>query len=173
MSCDRAAQVHAYHDRQLGPAAREAFELHLAECPACAALLAELRTISRLLGEAPLPTSAGAQQQINERLYAAWHLAQQRGVLRISSWLTGAAAAVLIGALLLTPKGTTSNDNTGVIAQGPPMLQQQQQQQQQANIWETTALMPPPERAGERPDEYVELAQWIATDLSTDSPGVR
>ena len=161
MSCDRAAQVHAYHDRQLGPAAREAFEPHLESCSECAALLGELRAISKAIADAPLPMVATAQ--INERLYDAWYVAQQRGVLRMSSWLTGAAAAVLVGALLLTPKGSTSD--TGAVARSA-------QQQQQANVWEATALMPPPERAGDRPDEYVELAQWIASDLS-DNPGVR
>jgi anti-sigma factor RsiW len=158
MSCNRAAQVHAYHDRQLGPAAREAFELHLNDCSDCAALLNELRVMSRAIADAPLPV---ASSTINERLYDAWYLAQQRGVLRMSSWLTGAAAAVLVGALLLTPQGNTSSDNASV-ASAPA----------QANVWETAALMPPPERAGERPDEYVELAQWIASDLS-DNPGVR
>src|SRR5689334_6851742 len=103
MSCDRAAQVHAYHDRQLGPAAREALELHLESCSECAALLGELRAISRMIADAPLPIVA-AQQQMNEPLYDAWYVAQQRGVLRMSSWLTGAAAAVLLGALLLTPR---------------------------------------------------------------------
>src|SRR6187551_798420 len=111
MSCDRAAQVQAYHDRQLGPAAREAFELHVENCSECAALLGELRAISQAIADAPLPIVAGAQ--LNQRLYDAWYVAQQRGVLRMSSWLTGAAAAVLIGALLLTPKGNTSTDNTG------------------------------------------------------------
>ena len=161
MSCDREAEVHAYHDRQLGPAAREAFELHLESCSECAALLGELRAISQAIADAPLPIVAGAQ--LNQRLYDAWYVAQQRGVLRMSSWLTGAAAAVLVGALLLTPKGNTSIDNTGVATNA---------QQQQAT-WEATALMPPPERAGDRPDEYVELAQWIASDLSADGPGVR
>src|SRR3954451_15533581 len=159
MSCDRAAQVHAYHDRQLGPAAREALEPHLENCSECAALLGELRAISQAIADAPLPLVASAQ--LTERFYDAWYVAQQRGVLRMSSWLTGAAAAVLIGALLLTPKGNTSSDNSGVAAAGA----------QQANTWEATALMPPPERAGDRPDEYVELAQWIASDLS-DNPAV-
>jgi anti-sigma factor RsiW len=163
MSCDRAAQVHAYHDRQLGPATCEAFELHLAQCAECAALLGELRAISRAIVAAPLPAVAS---NINERLYDAWYVAQQRGVLRMSSWLTGAAAAVLVGALLLTPKGNPSNDNPGVA-----VATNAQQQLQQAT-WEAVALMPPPERLSDRPDEYVELAQWIATDLS-DNPGVR
>jgi anti-sigma factor RsiW len=158
MSCERAAQVHAYHDRQLGPAGREAFELHLENCSECVALLGELRAISQAIADAPLPMVAA---QMNERLYDAWYVAQQRGVLRMSSWLTGAAAAVLIGALLLTPRGSTSSD-TGSVAQAP-----------QANTWEAAALMPPPERAGDRPDEYVELAQWIASDLADSPAGVR
>ena len=161
MSCDRAAQVHAYHDRQLGPAAREALEPHLASCSECATLLGELRAISQAIADAPLPPMR-ATAQLNERLYDAWYVAQQRGVLRMSSWLTGAAAAVLIGALLLTPKGNTPGDISTVATSA-----------QQSNTWEATALMPPPERAMERPDEYVELAQWIASDLSDNPGGVR
>src|SRR5437868_5033297 len=105
MSCENVAQLHAYHDRQLGPAAREAFETHLAECQDCAALLADLRTISRKVVKAPMPV---VPLEVNRRLYAAWDVSRQRGVLRIASWLSGAAAAVLVGGLLLTPRGNTS-----------------------------------------------------------------
>jgi anti-sigma factor RsiW len=158
MSCDREAQVHAYHDRQLGPAAREAFEAHLASCPDCAGLLAELRAVSRLILAAPMPATDDLAAQ---RYYAAWDVSrQQRGLLRISSWLTGAAAAVLIGSLLLWPQDAGTTD----LVAHPPALQQ-------AGAWEPVALMPPGDR-GDRPNELIELAQWTADDLSSDG-GVR
>src|SRR4051812_5369709 len=132
MSCDREAEVHAFHDRQLGPAAREAFEEHLANCPDCAGLLAELRAVSRLILAAPMP--ATDDLAVN-RYYAAWDVSrQQRGVLRMSSWLTGAAAAVLIGSLLLWPQGTSQPN----VAISPGL--------QQAGAWEPVALMPPSDR---------------------------
>jgi hypothetical protein len=153
MSCEREVDVHAYHDRQLGPAARAAFEEHLANCPDCAGLLAELRAVSRLVLAAPMPATDDLATQ---RYYAAWDVSrQQRGLLRISSWLTGAAAAVLIGSLLLWPQGSATTD----VAVSPASLQ--------ASTWEPVALMPPGDR-GERPNELIELAQWTADDLSSD-----
>jgi anti-sigma factor RsiW len=150
MTCDREAQVHAYHDRQLGPAAREAFEAHLAECAPCGELLADLRAVSRLVASTPLPEVSHVPV---DRYYAAWGASRQRGLLRISTWLTGAAAAVLVGSLvLLPPKDPRPNGPQVAVAD--------------AGAWEAVALMPPPERRGDRPDQYVELAQWIADDLS-------
>lgn len=152
MTCDREPQVHAYHDRQLGPAAREAFELHLTECAACGALLADLRAVSRMIASAPLPDVPAGGVDVR-RYYAAWDASRQRGLLRISSWLTGAAAAVLVGSLLLLPPKQPGETGPLVAVAD-------------AGEWETVAIMPPPERRGDRPDQYVELAQWIADDLS-------
>ena len=155
MTCDRTAQVHAYHDGQLGPAARGEFESHLAACAACAQLLDELRSISRLISAAPLPD---VPLTSNEHYYEAWHVSRQRGLLRISSWLTGAAAAVLIGSLLLWPKSGQTSDPVVAAAPG-------------TGEWEAVAIMPPPERGTDRPDQFIELAQWMAEDLSTE--GIR
>jgi anti-sigma factor RsiW len=154
MSCDREAEVHAYHDRQLGPAAREAFEEHLANCPDCAGLLADLRGVSGLILAAAMPAT---DDRATQRYYAAWDESRrQRGVLRISSWLTGAAAAVLIGSLLLWPNDSRTTD----VAVHPASFPQ-------AGTWEPVALMPPAEQ-GDRPNELIELAQWTADDLSSD-----
>lgn len=150
MTCDREAQVHAYHDRQLGPAAREAFEAHVAECGACAQLLNEVRAVSRLVASTPLPDVPADSVT---RYYGAWDASRQRALLRISSWLTAAAAAVLVGSLVWLP---AKDDRPAAPAVAVA----------DAGEWEAVALMPPPERRGERPDEFVELAQWIADDLS-------
>jgi anti-sigma factor RsiW len=152
VTCDRQAQVHAYHDRQLGPSARESFEAHLAECADCAQLLGEVRAVSRLIASASLPEVSNASIS---RYYAAWNASQQRGLLRISSWLTAAAAALLIGSLLLRPARTSGPAAPAVAVAVAD-----------AGEWEAVALMPPPERRGERPDEFIELAQWMAEDLS-------
>src|SRR5688572_1509693 len=152
MTCDRTEQVHAYHDGQLGSAARAEFEQHLAGCAGCAQLLGELRSISRLIATAPLPDVPFA----NERYYEAWHVSRQRGLLRISSWLTAAAAAVLVGSLVLWP--------TSPRTPGPVVAQD-------TGEWEAVAIMPPPERVTDRPDQFIEIAQWMAEDLSTE--GIR
>lgn len=154
MTCDRTAQVHAFHDGQLGPAARESFEAHLADCAACAQLLGEVRAVSRLIASTSLPEVPGDTSIT--RYYAAWDASRQRGLLRISSWLTAAAAAVLVGSLVLLQPADTQPGPTGPTAVAVA----------DAGAWEPVALMPPPERRGERPDAFIELAQWMAEDLS-------
>jgi anti-sigma factor RsiW len=153
MTCDRTEQVHAYHDGQLAPAARAEFESHVAGCAACAQQLRELRSISRMISTAAVPDISFAT---SEHYYDAWHLSRQRGLLRISSWLTAAAAAVLVGSLVLWPKPA---DTRGTVVA------------QDTGAWEAAALMPPPERVTDRPDQFIELAQWMAEDLSTE--GIR
>jgi anti-sigma factor RsiW len=157
MTCDRETQVHAYHDRQLGPVGRQDLEDHLAECAACAQLLAELRAVSRLVSTATLPDVSAASA---DHYYAAWNVVrQQHGLLRISSWLTAAAAAVLVGSLVLWPSAS-NNVNTNTAVNEPS-----------GSTWEAVAVMPPPERGGDRPDQFIELAQWMADDLSSE--GIR
>lgn len=167
MSCDRSAQVHAYHDGQLSPASRAEVETHVAACADCAALLNDLRSVSRLVKTAPLPD---IRQDVLDRYYGVWDAYHQRSVLRISSWLTAAAAAVLVGALVLWPRGRDVNTP---VADGPaPVVAKSVPQTPTPasgpafGAWETVALMPPPERRGDRPDELIELAQWISEDLS-------
>ena len=151
MGCDRLKEVHDYNDGRMSPGQRDAFEAHLADCPDCARLLHDLRSLSRLIIGARLPEMPSTAAS---HYYKAWDVAaRQRGLLRISSWLTGAAAAVLLGALVLWPqRQTPAPDVAG------------------SNGWEINALMPPsPERPADRPDELIELAQWMADDLSADA----
>src|SRR4051812_5700628 len=101
MDCEKFAQVHAYHDGESDAGARAEFESHLAACADCAALLADLRGLTRLIADAPL---AEMPTQLSSKLHGAWYqAAADRGALRTVSWLTGAAAALLIGALLMWP----------------------------------------------------------------------
>ena len=152
MSCPQAANVHAYHDDELPPAARRSAEIHLAECPACAELLNDLRALSRQIGSAPLPLVTDVPF---DRYHDAWRVVRQRGVLRISGWLTAAAAAVLVATLLSFP----SSPHTPVeaLATAGPVRPS----------WEPVALMAPVvEDAAGRDEELVAVAQWIAEDLA-------
>src|SRR4051812_23191802 len=97
MACEHAAHVHAYHDGEWTAEMRVSIESHMADCAECTALLADLRRLSQLVHRAPLmPLAAGMLDRIDRR---ACERAGDRNVLRIASWLTAAAAAVLIVAL--------------------------------------------------------------------------
>ena len=146
MSCDRAAQLHAYHDGELSPAERDAVEAHLRNCVDCAELLADLRRVSALVATAPMENlSPIALARLEKSFYAA----RDRGVLRVASWLTAAAAGVLFGTLLTWTEPAGEPIAT-VIA---------------PSTWQTVAVMPPPDDADDVP-ELVLVAQWMANDLS-------
>lgn len=148
MACERVKDVHDYYDGRMSPAERSAFERHLVNCPDCARLLHSLQALSRLI-VATQPPEISAATIAHYR--KAWELSRQTGVLRISSWLTAAAAGILLGSLLFWPRERSSS----ALASAP------------ASAWEVSAIMPPPpRRAIERPDELIELAEWMADDLS-------
>jgi anti-sigma factor RsiW len=151
MTCPNEPQVHAYHDGELPPAERAAAEAHIAACEPCSSLLNDLREISRRIGLAPLPEVAAVGF---ERLYDTWHAARERGVLRITRWLTAAAAAILVGSLLVLPSDKTNKSND--LATATP------------SNWEPVALMAPvvEDPATTRGEELVEVAQWMADDLA-------
>jgi hypothetical protein len=112
-------------------------------------LLADLRGLSRLMSAAPFTEMSGDAMQ---RLRAARYVLPDAGVLKIAGWLSAAAAAVLITALLFFPR---QQDNPAM-AQSDPVLD--------------AAVTPPVETAsaeGSRSD-LVTLAQWMADDLSSN-----
>jgi len=156
LSCDRFAQVHAYHDGELtDDAQRAAVEAHLASCEPCAQLLAELRSLSTLLAEVPLPDEANAAPM--SRYYGAFHKAQrqmQRGVLRLSGWMTTAAAVVIAVTLLRTSPPQEISSSPTVSAVSLP-------------IWQQVAVTPPGEQEGERTNgDLVLAAEYMADDLA-------
>jgi len=152
MTCPNAPDIHAYHDGQLCPSQRAGVQAHLAACPDCATVLNDLRLLTQLIVSAPLPAVSSVGF---DRFYNTWHLARQRSVLRISSWLTAAAAAVLIGALVLFPAPHMPVETVSASARPS---------------WEPVALMAPIlEDTGGRDDELVEVAQWMADDLGGES----
>ena len=144
MRCDKTAQIQAYYDSELPSADQAAMRLHLQSCADCQAELAELKQLSELVAAAPmaeLPPEAMARLQSNFR-----HVISDRGVMRIASWLTAAAAAVLFAAMLMNRP-----TNTEVV--------------QNVTTWQTEAVMPPPEQPSTT-GEMVAVAQWMASDLA-------
>ena len=148
MPCEQAAQVQAYYDGRLTAQARGEVEAHLRTCDECAKLLADLRGLSRLIAAAPrAPLSDEALLRLRQSMKAAG----DRGVLRITGWLTGVAAAVLVGALLLKPAPRT--DGTQVASAAP------------AAGWQIQAVTPPMELADNAGSSEVLPAQWMADEF--------
>jgi anti-sigma factor RsiW len=154
MTCPEVPQVHAYHDGELPPAQRAAVESHIAGCEPCSSFLDDLREISRRVQSAPLPEVVSVPF---ERLYETWHVARDRGVLRITRWLTAAAAAILVGSLVLFPGNRPVADEHVATAAVTPS-------------WEPVALMAPvvEDPRTTRGEELVEVAQWMADDLAAN-----
>jgi anti-sigma factor RsiW len=146
MTCDKAAQVHAYYDGELDLSRAQMFEAHLERCAECSRLLAELRELSALMSEAP---RAELPPQAISRFQGAWYVARDRGIMRIAASLTAVAAMLLVGALLTGPAAPGST----------PM---------KPALWEAMAVMPPAETQGEANSDLVQVAQWMADDLSLD-----
>ncbi|HSW46656.1 MAG TPA: zf-HC2 domain-containing protein [Phycisphaerae bacterium] len=144
MTCDGTARIHRYHDGELSPPERTHVETHLRQCGQCSRTLADLRRLSSLVskaGLAEMPADAAA------RLHARWPQTRDRGIRRLAGWLTAAAAAVLIAALLARPADL--GDTTSRPA-----------------IWQTVAVLPPTELHGDADSDLLVMAQWMADELS-------
>src|SRR3982751_1525940 len=127
MTCEKITEVHAYHDGELDAGSRIALEAHLAVCDECRALLSELAGLSAFLSNAPLPVMP---ERAVSRFQGSWYEARDRGMVRVASWMTAAAAMLLVGALLARPQAP---------AQTPVKVA----------TWETYAIAPPAELHGE------------------------
>ena len=149
MNC-QSEQIHAYYDNELSPGDRAAVEAHLNDCAACRELLADLRNVSQLVAAAPMAEMTPIAMK---RMQQAWWAAQDRGVRRIASWLTAAAAAVIFAAVLFSPtSGHRGSDATGA-----------------GSNWQAIALFPPTTSADQdeaQQDETIDAAQWMANDLA-------
>jgi anti-sigma factor RsiW len=146
MICDRAAQVHAYHDGELASGEIASLESHLVDCADCRELLADLRAVSELIAAAPMADMpADSMRQMKQ----AWWANQDRGVRRIASWLTAAAAVVMLATTLWSP-ATRSGTDSGSVA---------------PSSWQTVALTPP-DTQDEPQDDSINAAQYIANDLA-------
>jgi anti-sigma factor RsiW len=152
MTCPTEQDLHRYHDGELAGGDRGRLALHLADCGACQARLAEFRQIGALLRNAPLPQPAVEAMQRWQRNLAAM---QDRQVRRFAGWMTAAASVVLAASLYVA----TSNQAQAV---APAVAE-----------WEAAVVgigleSPAPEQGT---STYQTTAQWIVTDLSRASSG--
>jgi len=114
-------------------------------------MLAGLRRVSRLIDEAPLgPLPVGLIENVIARRRAE----STRSVLRITGWMTTAAAMVMVFTLVRGTTGVRSTDSAPV----------------STTTWETAALVPPIESRAEPNSEIALLTLWM-TDGLTDRGG--
>ena len=152
MSCN-AAKIHSYHDGVLPADERSAVESHVAVCSECRKLLEDLRKLSGMFASVEF---VEMPHRAVHRMYGSWHAAkaaQERGVRRLAGWLTAAAAVILVFAPLHSmPSHSDVDDHND------------------HNVDETVAFLPPstPPREDSN-SELVQVAQWMANDLSVDS----
>lgn len=133
------------HDGELEPGRRAELETHLAGCAACRGLLKDLGGLSAILARA-VPTPA--PPEVMDRLREAVLNHQERRALGVAAWLTAAAAAVLLAAVLTRPAPTDR------FWTGPAR-------------WETLAAAVRPEVLDDEEADLLATAQWMASDLAT------
>lgn len=146
MTCDQNTQIHAYYDGALDAAGKQRVEAHLSECAECRQVLEELRGLSHLLAVIPLPEMPASA--IN-RMYGSWwnsKQAQERGIRRLAGWMSAAAAVVMV----IVP------------------LMGQPSPQAEAVTWEARGLMAPSVPRDDPNADLIQVAQWMANDLSQE-----
>jgi anti-sigma factor RsiW len=148
MNCNKAAQIHAYLDDEMNSLQRRELESHLRQCAECQQLLHDIRGLSALIVGSSRPFTM--RDSAFSHYYGAWQSVRDRGVMRIAGWLTAVAAVLLVGALLLGPVRTSPS-----VAVKP-----------KPGIWEVMVVAPPVETHGEANSDLVQVAQWMADDLS-------
>ena len=144
MACQRTTEVQRYHDNELSGFERDQFGAHLRDCDECRQLLNELTGLSSLLSRA---ARAEAPARLLAEIRRSRDSVHDGMIIRLAGWLTAAAAAVLIGALLTWP--TTSHELSAP----------------------SDHLMAVIEIPAESSSDPVLLAQWMADEFSPASNG--
>jgi len=146
--CEQADRLNAYYDGELPEEEARDLEAHIRVCPDCACELDRLRRLSRLVAAAH---SVELASEAVERLHASVGAVRERIVVRFASFLTAAAAAVLLlcSVWLLQPAGTSDVYSASTVP------------------WERAAMGASVEMASA--DAQTQLAQWIVEDLSQEN----
>lgn len=141
--CENKTRLSAYIDGELQARECAAIERHLAACDSCAAELADLRNISRLIGDwQPGMLSDAAALRIHNAL----DMLNWRRMERIAGRLAALAASVALVALIWPARTANVPDSLAT--------------------WEGAAvtLSDEPATSGVR---EVALAEWMVADLSS------
>lgn len=144
--CDQTTLVNRYADGEMSPEEAVAFESHLAGCDACAAELANIRSLSRRLDRWQTPELSAEGLK---RMHRAIAVVQSRRVNRFAAALSGIAAMLALAAVLW------------------PSAVQSEAPVARAN-WEHAAIAPAVARTEDAATtEEVATAQWVLADLSS------
>jgi len=157
--CEHSIQIHAYHDGELSARLRAKLEAHLAGCAECGRELNELRQMARLLVAAPMPQMPADLPARIVRSFENARRAKDSGIRRLAGWLNAAAAVVLLAATVRM---------SGMMTRGtekPPT-----EASTGLRDWELTAVMPPDRQVDDAGSaDLIQVAQWMARDLSSNS----
>ena len=162
MHCD-CDQLQRYHDGELDAAEMRNTEAHLAACEKCRSELAELRAFSAMVAASPLPEVD--QNRLALIADRAWRATNDRGVRKLAGWITAAAAALMLVALVDFPQRNVDYAQTSPASQTP-----QGSGAMLTSEWERNAIMPlmPVALSVDEGDrDLVQFAQWMASDLGT------
>jgi anti-sigma factor RsiW len=143
MECKHAHEMSAYHDGEIPEPSHAALAEHVRGCPVCAAELARLDRLSRLIRATGRPQMSA---QALERLHRSVDLQPKVALLHVAEVFTAVAAAIL----LFSGVWLWRISAAGASAEQIP-------------LWETVAIAPQDLSAAASQEQ---LAQWIVQDLS-------
>lgn len=104
MSCEQHNLIQAYYDGQVAQDEALIAQLHLSRCAECRELYGSLKQVSAVVRDTPMRRPS---EMTMARLNGSIALRQDRTVRRFTGWLTSAAAALVVGVMLLSPSGQT------------------------------------------------------------------
>jgi anti-sigma factor RsiW len=113
----------AYHDRELPPGERAAVAAHLAACPECTALLADMAAVDATAASLPAGAPEGYFDSLPSRVVARLGAASKAPtrMRRLPVWTWAAAAALLIGVVApLTLRQSAPGSVAAVPSPGAP-----------------------------------------------------
>ena len=142
--CEHAQLVSAYHDGELAVALRAEFEEHLEQCASCAAELAYLRELSRLLGRLAEPKISS---HALHRLHQGADDASQVDIWWMARTVAAVAATILVVCGVWMWLLSTATAETGELSQ-----------------WERSALQQEEFSVAENGGE--QLAMWMIEGLT-------
>jgi len=141
--CGQADRLSAYYDGEVPEPERAALEAHVRGCPLCAAEMACLQRLSRLIG------STGRMEmssQALERLHQSLDLQPKIVLLHLAEVFAAVAASILIVSGVWLWRISTAHEAAGQIP-----------------VWESVAVAPQDPSGAAAQDQ---LARWIIQDLS-------
>ena len=167
MACD-FEQLQRYHDGELDAATSSAVEAHVAACDHCREQLAVLRSMSTWFASASLP---GVDHSRLDRIAtAAWHASDESGLRKLATWITAAAASIMLLAMLNLTSSSSSTDSTSSVATNVATAPSYASMPVSSAEWERAAVTPISTAtlsADEGNRDLVQFAQWMATDLDS------